>query len=444
MNFSSIPFLWFLAAFLTLFGLCPARYRRYLLLAGSVVFMALGSVTAALWALLFALVNYLLGYFVENSSHRKLTMALAVAINVMALVTFKLVKLLPDGLSFYTFAFITYLVDIGRGQLQAEYDPVRFANYSFFYPKFLMGPITRYGELGPELDKPRLNLAGLQTGLENLVTGFAMKVLIADKLAILWNELVKIGFESLPSPLAWLGAFSFSIQLYIEWQSYTLMAHGIANILGYKLPQNFNYPYLARSIGDYYRRWHMTLMRWFKDYVYIPLGGSRAGTGRTVVNILIVWLLTSLWHGLGWNFLLWGMSLGLFIVIEKLWLGPVLEKNKVLSHLWVLFLIPLTWVCFKINDTAELGAYFSRLFPFFGSEGVVQIDVVPMDVFWMYLKQFALYLILGVVFCFPLPEKLIHRFGKTWIGAVLLAALFWYAVYELNRNGNNPFMYLNF
>ena len=266
-----------------------------------------------------------------------------------------------------------------------------------------------------------------------------MKIFIADKLAILWNELVTIGFESLPVPLAWLGAFSFSIQLFIEWQSYTLMAVGLAGMLGYRLPQNFNYPYLARSIGDFYRRWHITLMRWFKDYVYIPLGGSRKGTVRTVINILFVWLLTSLWHGLGWNFLLWGMSLGVFIVLEKLWLGPILERHRIISHIWVLFLIPLTWVCFKIDNPTELGLYFSRLFPFFGSE-----NVVGMNIFWDKLRMFAVYLALGVLFCFPLPERLVHRFGRTWIGSILLAALFWYAVYELKLSGNNPFMYLNF
>lgn len=455
MNFSTIPFLWFLAAFLTIYGLCPSRFRRYLLLLGSVVFMLLGTDASnskkvvlhwvpAFWAALMAFVNYLLGIFIQRSSNRKLTMGMAVAINVMALVTAKLVGTMPEGvmptgISFYTFAFITYLVDVGREQISAEYSPLRFANYSFFFPKFLMGPITRYSELGPELDKPRLSLGGLQTGLENLVTGFAMKVLIADKLAYLWSELTRAGFEAMPVPLAWLGAFSFSIQLYIEWQSYTLMAQGIAGVLGFKLPQNFNYPYLARSIGEYYRRWHMTLTRWFKDYVYIPLGGSRAGTQRTVFNILVVWLLTSLWHGLGWNFILWGMSLGLFIVIEKLWLGPILEKHKLLSHLWVLFLIPQTWVCFKIDSTAELGAYFSRLFPFFGTEGIV-----VESVFWQILKNYWCYLALGVFFCFPLPEKLIHRWGRTWIGAVVLAAIFWYAVYELSRSAGNAFMYLNF
>lgn len=439
MNFSSIPFLWFLAAFLVLYGLCPAKYRRYLLLLGSAVFAALGSVVGALWLLLLTAVNFVLGFCIQRTAFRKQATAAAVALNVLALVTFKLTGFLSLGVSFYTFTFISYLVDVSRGQLVSEYDPVRFANHAFFFPKLLMGPITRYGELGAVLDKPKTGLENLQTGLERFVLGFAMKIFIADKLAILWNELVKIGFSSLTTPLAWLGAFSFSIQLFIEWQSYMLMATGIAGMLGYELPLNFNYPYLARSIGDFYRRWHITLMRWFKDYVYIPLGGSRKGMARTVVNVLFVWLLTSLWHGLGWNFLLWGMSLGLFIVIEKLWLRRLLENSRVLGHIWVLFLIPLTWVCFKINNTAELGAYFSRLFPFFGGE-----DIIAGSEFLRILKQFAVYLGLGILFCFPLPEKLVRRYGKTWVGAILLAALFWWAVYELNRSGNNPFMYLNF
>ena len=440
MSFSSIPFLWFLAAFLTLYGFCPPLYRRYLLLLGSMVFIALGSsLTAMGIALGAAIVNFFLGIFIQRTSHRKLTLAAAVAINVMVLVTFKLADLKVTGFSFYTFAFLAYLVDIYREQHEAEYDPSYFGTYALFFPKFVMGPITRYGEMAAELDKPKLSLSGLQNGLENFVTGFAMKVFIADRLGFLWSDLTQIGFECLPSALAWLGAFSFSIQLYIEWQSYTLMAHGIAGMLGYKLPQNFNYPYLARSVSDFYRRWHMTLTRWFTNYVYIPLGGSRTGTGRTVLNILIVWLLTSLWHGIGWNFILWGMSLGVLIVIEKLWLGRILEENRILSHVWVLILIPLTWVCFNITKTQELGAYFSRLFPFFGSEGVTSGSN-----FWRLFWKYSSYLALGVFFCFPLPEKLIHRWGKTWIGAVVLAAIFWWAVYVLSQTGDNPFHYANF
>lgn len=439
MSFSSIPFLSFLASFLTLYGFCPIRYRRYLLLFSSAVFVCLGSGRSFWWILCLTGANYFMGICISKTAYRKEATAVAVACNIIMLTAFKLSGNLPIGISYYSFAFMSYLVDISRGQCKPEYSVVRFANFSLFFPKLLMGPITRYSELGHQIDRPKPRISGLQEGLESFMLGFVMKIFIADRLAIFWNELITIGISCLPAALAWLGAFGFSIQLFIEWQSYTLMAVGIAGCLGYQLPQNFNYPYLARSIGDFYRRWHITLGRWFKDYVYIPLGGSRQGTQRTVLNLLIVWLLTSLWHGLGWNYLFWGMSLGLFIVVEKLWLGPVLAEHKTLSHLWVLFLIPLTWVCFKIENIADLGVYFSRLFPFFGGE-----DVVGMNIFWRVLKKYAIYLTLGVLFCFPLPEKLVHRYGKTWIISILLAVLFWWAVYTLYRFGSNPMMYLNY
>ena len=185
MSFSSIPFLWFLAAFLTLYGFCPGPYRRYLLLLGSVVFVALGSFSAMLIALVAAGVNFGLGICVQRSTHRKLTLAAAVAINVLFLVTFKLSGAVPLGFSYYTFAMIAYLVDVSREQHEAEYDPFYFSTYAFFFPKFVMGPITRYGEMASELEKPKLSLNGLQTGLENFVTGFAMKIFIADRLASL-------------------------------------------------------------------------------------------------------------------------------------------------------------------------------------------------------------------------------------------------------------------
>lgn len=451
MTFTSIPFLIFLAVFLVVYGLCPERFRLWLLPVAGLVFMLMNSVTAALWAIGLMAMNFMFGIFLRKTSSPKVLLGLAVTINVMFLAAFKIGGTVPTGLSFYTFASIAYLVTIGRGQIEAERNPLRYAAYATFFPKYLMGPITRYEELAPQFDQPRYSVANLQVGLENFVVGFAMKIFIADKLAILWNELVKIGFENISTPLAWLGIFSFSIQLYIDWQAYTLMALGIARMIGYRLPQNFNYPYLATSIGDYYRRWHMTLTRWLKDFVYIPLGGNRRGTVRTVINILIVWLVTSLWHGVGWNFIIWGMSLGVLIIVEKLWVGKFLEKHKVLSHLWVLFFIPLTWCCFAITNTAELGKYFLRLFPLAKATGVI-----AKGDFFQILGSFAIYLILGILFCFPLPEKLIHAFctpaqtrdGKvslrSWISCAVLAIIFWFAVYELKRSGNNPFMYLNF
>ena len=442
MSFTSIKFLYFLAAFLVVYALCPARYRRYALLVGSLVFCFMGSVRMAVSVLCFSIVNYVLGGLLQTRDpiRKRVVLIVGVALNAGALIVFKLTGTMPTGVSFYTFACISYLVDVSRSDVDPEPNLLKFTTYLTMFPKVQQGPMARYKELSPQMDRPRQTLQNVQAGLESFILGISMKVLLADKLAILWNELVKIGFESISTPLAWLGIFGYSLQLYLDFQGYTLMAIGIGRMLGFQFPSNFNFPYLAKTIGDFYRRWHMTLTGWFKDYIYIPLGGNRKGTLRTAANILIVWLITSLWHGLGWNYLLWGMSIGLLIVLEKLFLGKAMNKLHVLPHLYVLFFIPLTWCCFAITDISQLGVYFTRLFPFLGGT----VGNVYQGDFAMYLGQFAPYLIGGVFCCFPILERFVKRYGRNPIVSMLLAALFWWAVFEIQRSGNNPFLYLNF
>lgn len=469
MSFTSIPFLWFFAAFLVLYGLCPARYKRYLLLAGSVLFAALGSFRAALWALLFTLVNWWLGICVQRTRRPKAVLGMAAAINVLALVTFKLLKVGMLGLSYYLFSFIAYLAEVYRGTVRAETDPIRFLSFGFFFPKFTMGPITRYSELEEQLDRPRITAVNIQKGLEDFTLGFILKILVADKLGVLFGDsyyaLTTAGYEVMSTKLAWLGAVVASLHIYIEWISYMYMALGIARMLGYKLPENFNYPYIARTVGDYYRRWHMTLTRWFKDFVYIPLGGSRKGLGRTIVNVLFVWLLTSLWHGssLASNFLIWGMSIGFMIVLERLWRIYVTERYglgrrlgtdtltgklwklfvSLLAHIWVVIPMILSWVVFTIRDLDQLGVYFSRLFPAAGASAGAD----PAD----FAKNWGMvgpYVIIGVIFCFPLVDWLIRLLKRSkigsWVLSAVLAGLFWYAVYYLTQNGSDPMGYAAF
>ena len=530
MDFNSIPFLWFLAAFLTVYGLCPAAFRRYLLLAGSVVFMWMGSLTAALWALGFVVANYLLGNFIQRSTERKLVMGMAVAINAMFLATAKLADMSVTGLSYYLFAFMAYQVEVHRGTVQAELDPIRFANYGFFFPKFTQGPITRYSEMAEQLDKPRITVAAIQKGLEDFTLGFVLKILVVDKLGVLFKEaegtywaLTTIGYENISTDLAWLGAVVTSLHLYIEWISYMYMALGIAGILGFKLPQNFNFPYIARTVGDYYRRWHMTLTRWFKDFVYIPLGGSRKGLCKTIVNVLFVWLLTSLWHGnglapkymiwgilagaavildplfydwltkrysrkpglglrlaghlpllallliswlilrepaQGFNFIIWGMSIGLLIVLERLWKTFVVDRFRLgekfgednllgkiwkfvmsaLAHFWVVVTMVLSWVVFTIKDFDLLKLYFSRLFPAAGASGGFD----PND-FSTFFGKLWFPILIGLIFCFPFVDRGIRLIKRSklcsWVLSAVLAVLFWYAVYVLIVDGSDPMEY---
>lgn len=535
MQFNSIAFLIAFAVFLVIYAFCPERWRRYLMLAGSVAFVAVNSWQAALFALLFAAVNYVLGFCVSRTAFRKPALACAAAVNVIALVTFKQLGVPMLGLSYYLFSFIAYLADVARGTIEAETDPIRFASFTFFFPKYIQGPIARYGELSGQLDRPKYALANVQLGLTYFILGFAMKILLSDKLSVMWSNgyysLARIGYDAISTKLAWLGAVDTSLQIFIDWQAYTFMAMGIAGTLGYKLPQNFNYPYIARTVSDYYRRWHMTLTRWFTDYVYIPLGGSREGLLRTILNVLLVWLLTSVWHGSGlapkylfwgvafaaavlvdpvWNrringrsletdpegrptlasrlvghiwlvllipvtvvvlwkpapglnFILWGMTVGVCAVIERLWrtfvvnrfqIGKRMEDHgvlgkvwkvfvSILAHIWVLIPIIVSWVMFTIRDLDDLALYLSRLFPASGKSA--GMDPNDFATFW---KSVGPAIIVGVVLCFPLPETIIRRVGKSkigsWVLSVLLAALFWYSVYVLTQNGSDPMGYAAF
>ena len=531
MSFTSISFLWFLAAFLTLYGLCPTQFRRYLLLLGSVVLMFMDSTQAAIIALLFTAVNYFLGIFIQRTASRKAVMGMAIAFDAMFLVTFKVADMHVSGVSFYLFSFMAYQAEVYRGTVQAELDPIRFANYSFFFPKFTQGPITRYSEIAEQLDKPKITGAAIQKGLEDFTLGFVLKILVSDKLAVLLNKptdydgLYNVGFENISTDLAWLGAVATSLYIYIEWIAYMYMALGIAGMLGFKLPQNFNAPYTARTVGDYYRRWHMTLTRWFKDFVYIPLGGSRQGLGKTVANVLFVWLLTSLWHGNGlapkymlwgiaagaamlldsvfserylkhaphpdlgakimghlpllvllpitvlvlrepadgYNFILWGMGIGILIVLERLWKTFVVERFRLgerfaddtllgktwkllisaLAHFWVVVTMALSWVIFSIRDHDQLKIYFTRLFPAAGNSGGLArgnfSDKWPDMRLWVFI---------GVLFCFPIVDRLIRLAKRSklgsWILSAILAGLFWYAVYILSVKGSDPMGYAGF
>ncbi|MBE5999263.1 MAG: MBOAT family protein, partial [Sarcina sp.] len=261
----------------------------------------------------------------------------------------------------------------------------------------------------------------------------------ADRLGILWNEIIKIGFESISTPLAWLGAAGYSLELYYDFWGYSLMAAGLGLMLGFKFVQNFAHPYAACGIADFYRRWHATLGSWFRDYVYIPLGGSRGGALTTVRNLLVVWLLTGFWHGGTLNFLIWGVVLGLLIIWEKFVVADLMDRVPLLGHLHVIVLIPLTWVVFAITDLKELAVYFSRLFPFFGT-GVA----VNKGDFAKYLGIYWPFFAAAVLLCIPFVYKSIVWKRKNPLVLALLFLLFWVSVYFSSISAGNPFMYFSF
>ncbi len=285
----------------------------------------------------------------------------------------------------------------------------------------------------------RVTPTDFERGLVLLAAGLSFKVLIADRIGILWHEIGTIGYESISTPLAWLGAYAYSLQLYFDFFGYSLIAGGVGVMLGFPMVVNFNDPYRAKGIADFYRRWHITLGAWFRDYVYIPLGGSRKGPAVTVINLLIVWLLTGLWHGGTLNFVIWGLVLGLFIISERFLVSGVMEKSAVLGRIHVWLVIPLTWVVFAISDLEQLKVYFCRLFPFFG----VGSTLNPGD-FLKYLQIYWPFFLIGILLSVTGAVKFLLMHRRNVLVTLLLTAAFWGSVYMLVTTQGNAFMYFSF
>ncbi len=456
-SFSSLEFIFrFLPVFLILYYIVPCKYREIAFLAGSLIFYAVGEpvfilalVAATLLNYLFATLSWKVGEGFElhewQKRRRKQFMIRAVVMDVAILTVFKLLgafvdhSLLPLGISYYIFKMISFQVDLYRKKKWEKPKLKNVALYFMMFPQAVSGPIMRYHEGEFELSK-EWDAEQLEDGLKYFILGLGMKVLLADKLAILWNDLQMIGFQSISTPLAWLGAAGYSLRLYFDFWGYSLMASGILVMLGYNFIENFNHPYASKSISEFYRRWHITLGSWFRDYVYIPMGGSRCGRGRLFLNLAVVWLLTGIWHGNGVNYVIWGVVLGVLIIGEKFVYGKYLDKIPVLGSLYVLFLIPLTWVVFAITDLKQLGVYFGRLFPLIGGAG---ISVNQQDII-RYGQNYWIYFAAGVVLCIPGVFRFFEKHKKNPAAILLLAVVFWYSVYFLSSSAGNPFMYLNF
>ncbi|MBO5565555.1 MAG: MBOAT family protein [Lachnospiraceae bacterium] len=452
--FSNLEFIFrFLPVFLIVYYLTPARYKDAILFLGSIFVYAETDLKAAVLLIAAVVLNFVLGQIVyddpkkNDAAKRKKAFILILVLDVALLIACKALALfregfyLPLGISFYLFKMISYQADLYMDRIKKRPSFIRTAAYFTMFPQITQGPIMRYEEGDFDRDRDRRpSLTSFENGLIFFVMGLAFKLLLADRIGVLWNEILKIGYESISTPLAWMGAFAYSFQLYFDFWGYSLMAGGVGMMLGFSFITNFRHPYASGSIAEFYRRWHLTLGNWFRDYVYIPLGGSRKGTIRTILNLLLVWALTGLWHGGTVNFLIWGLALFVLIVLEKFLLGGLFKKVRILGHLYVWLFIPLTWVVFAISDLGELKMYFERLFPFFG-EGVA---LNPGD-YLQYAKIYWPYFL--AAFCLSaVPEIFIRtvRFRKSLPVLLGLTALFWVCVYFAVTQIGNNFMYFSF
>ncbi len=470
MVFSSLDFIFlFVPLFFTVYFLVPARFRNPLLLIGSLVFYAYGTWDQPLYIVLFivsAVVNWFVGLRIAKSPRRRLWLIVGLVYDFGWLFVFKYAGflfasvqsvmdkllpaaditlpavelILPIGISFYTFQIVSYLADVYRRSLDAERSVLKLSTYLYMFPQLIAGPIVTYSHMKDQMDAPKISVARVDEGLKDFTYGLGLKVLLANRIGGLWNDVGMIGYESISTPLAWMGIIAFSMQLYFDFCGYSIMAIGLGKMLGFDFPHNFRHPYMARSMTDFWRRWHITLGTWFREYVYIPLGGNRKGALSTVCNMLVVWAFTGLWHGASWNFVMWGLLLFAILMLEKFLLKPALDRFPVLGHSYMALIIPLSWLVFAVTDFNDMGIYFERLFPFLPGDA---INVFEGD--WLkYGELYGVLLVIGLLFCTDLPERLYEKFKHSAWSTPVLLAIFWGSVYCLYIGLNDPFLYFRF
>jgi alginate O-acetyltransferase complex protein AlgI len=374
-------------------------------------------------------------FFIEN-----INTVLRLKASPFALKTLSLT--LPLGISFYTFQIVSYVIDVYRRKVHAEKSYINLGAYICMFPQLIAGPIVVYSDISKSLKERTISTSSLDSGLRDFIIGLGYKVIIANQIGTLWNEVCTIGYESLSTPIAWLGAFAYSMQLFFDFWGYSMMAIGLGKMLGFDIPENFNFPYMSRSVTEFWRKWHITLGAWFREYVYIPLGGNRKGRLRTVFNLFAVWFLVGFWHGAAWNFILWGIMIFVLLVIEKnitlKWLNANNIFAKIISHIYIILYILISWVIFAISDFGELGTYLCHMFDF------KWFDSLDISIFIGLIADYWWLLAVSVIFATPYPRKVFNKFKQNLVGSVVLFAIFWWCVYYLSIGENNPFLYFRF
>lgn len=466
MLFSGIPFLYyFLPITLSLYFLAPRRLKNAVLLLCSLVFYGWGEPKYLLLMLVSIAQGYGFGLLIEKYRTKrrgKLFLTLSVVFSLLLLGYFKYANFfldafagltgiavptlqiaLPIGISFYTFQILSYAVDVYRGDTAAQRNPIDLALYIAMFPQLIAGPIVRYTDIAAQLRDRRTTLDDAAVGARRFVLGLAKKTLLANVL----GELVSAyGAAKVPTVLfTWLYAVAFLLQIYFDFSAYSDMAIGLARIFGFRLTENFNYPYCSSSITEFWRRWHISLGSWFRDYLYIPLGGSRVGKGRLLFNLLLVWTATGLWHGAAWNFVLWGLFYAVLLMIEKSVLLPFLRRHRIFGHCYTLLLVLLGFVLFDAHDVS---AAFARIGTMFGAGSVGLAGTEAL----YYLRSYAVLLALAIVGATPLPKRLIARVGGSRVGRLLLpvlepialTVLLLVCTAYLVDGSFNPFLYFRF
>ena len=466
MLFSSISFLYFfIPAIIALYFAVPKKLKNAVLLAFSLFFYAWGGVKYALLMILAITLGYIFGLLIEKFRENKKIAKIFVTISVACIISFMLyfkymdffidnfnaitglniplLKIvLPIGISFYTFQIISYVVDVYRGE-KAQKNPINLAAYVAMFPQLIAGPIVRYADVARELETRTHSFTDAGEGTRRFIMGLAKKVLIANSMYDL-SELIYATDEKTVL-LYWMYGISIALYIYFDFSGYSDMAIGLGRIFGFHFLENFNYPFISRSATEFWRRWHMSLGSWFRDYLYIPLGGNRVPKWRWLINLFAVWMFTGFWHGAAWNFIIWGIFFGVLLVIEKFWLLKYLNKSQLLSRIYILLAVVTSFIVFQIPTISESMTYIGGLF------GAGGIPFASAETFY-YLRSYAVLLVAALVGATPLVKNLAIKFstskklGKVCniVEPVVLVGLLVVVTAFLVDSSSNPFLYFRF
>ena len=460
MVFSSLLFLFlFLPIFLVLYTMLPPKFRNLILFLGSLLFYAWGEPIYVSIMLFSTILDYscgrIINHFRNHAYLPKVGLGLSLLGNLGLLCYFKyadffihninialgtswqLLNLaLPIGISFYTFQTMSYTIDLYRGKIGVQKNIINFGAYVTMFPQLIAGPIVTYNHVEKELNKRQLSLDRFGIGSIRFIEGLGKKVLLANNIGLLWDQINQTALTELSTIGAWLGMIAFGLQLYFDFSGYSDMAIGLGHMLGFSFPENFNYPYISKSVTDFWRRWHITLGSWFREYVYIPLGGNRTSKARFYSNLFVVWFLTGFWHGAGWNFIIWGLMFGFLMIIERSFLLKKLEQcHSWIAHTYLLIVILISWVFFSHDYLGEGLGYLKAMF------GGTKIFIDRVTCYQ--LSNFYVLLILGFLFATPmmcrlkkkLPQWVLYFF---YVGILILSTAY------LVDATYNPFLYFRF
>lgn len=470
MVFSSAYFLFmFLPLVFLIYFLTPKKYKNLILSIASIYFYAFGEKYLVLLMIASAVVDYRAGILIENGK-KKLGLLLSITFNLLSLGFFKyfnftfdnfqnLLNLfnvhsefieglpeiaLPIGISFYTFQTMSYTIDVYRGEVKANRNFINFLAFVTMFPQLVAGPIVRYIDIYKQLNDKQISVNNFVIGTERFIVGLAKKMLIANTFAAIADAVFSNQVSDLSTLYAWIGIISYSIQIYFDFSGYSDMAIGLGRMMGFNFLENFNYPYISKSIQDFWRRWHISLSTWFRDYLYIPLGGNRKSKSRTYFNLFVVFFVTGLWHGASWNFIFWGLFHGLFLIIERIGFNKFLEKLWTpFQHLYTLFIVVIGWVYFRAPDLSYANQYVIKLLSLNSGNQSISDSIK----FFYIGNDTLLFFALALIFSMPVYkyfDSLLQQDKFKYIRPIVFITLFFISILFVAADSYNPFIYFKF